>query len=167
MRQARGHRAQRGQPLAVLLHRRQAAHDRRDLLHHPPVHARVREREPVEVLGLDQGDAPGGLGLHPHAERTTGEHRDRAHPRRRPLAADRLLASLLDHQRLDAPGEQEDDAGRLLGLLGEDVAGLEVADVGDGEPRLERGVIEIVEEVDRAEVGHGEGCRTHASTRYW
>ena len=49
-----GHRAERGQPLAVLLEAGDPAHHGRDLLHHAPVHRGVREREAAEVLGRDQ-----------------------------------------------------------------------------------------------------------------
>ena len=57
VREAGRHRAERGEPLAVLLDRGDAAHHRRDLAHHAVVHGRLREGEPAEVLGLDDARA--------------------------------------------------------------------------------------------------------------
>ena len=54
VREAGRHRAERGEPLAVLLDARDPAHHRRDLAHHALVDGRLREGEPPEVVGLDQ-----------------------------------------------------------------------------------------------------------------
>ena len=53
--QSRGHRAQRGQALPVLLDRGDPAHERADLMHDPAVHGGVGERERPELGRRDEG----------------------------------------------------------------------------------------------------------------
>ena len=50
VREPGGHRSERGEALPVLLDRSDAAHDRRDLLHHAPVHVGLGQREPPELV---------------------------------------------------------------------------------------------------------------------
>ena len=57
VRESRRHRPERGQPLAALLDLGDAAHHRLNLLHHTPMHRRLRECQPAEVLRRDQGKA--------------------------------------------------------------------------------------------------------------
>ena len=83
------HRAERGQPLAVLLPFGDPAHHRRDLAHDALVHRGLRERQTAKVVRLDQGHPALGLRLHAHPERPAGEHADRRHPGGRLLAAGR------------------------------------------------------------------------------
>ena len=63
------------------------------------------------------------------------------------MAADRLGAPLVDEQGLRLALEQELQAGRLLALLGDQLAGLDAARAG-GDPLGELGVVEVVEQVD-------------------
>ena len=102
--EAGGHRAERREPLAVLLH----AGDRGS----SPAPtccitrwctagwAKARRRKSSD--SITTATRQGGLGLHANAERPAGEHGDRAHPGRGVLAPDRLLAVPFD-QRSPAP----------------------------------------------------------------
>jgi hypothetical protein len=163
VREPGGHRAERGEPLAVLLDRRDAGHDRRDLAHHAVVHGRVREGEPAEVLALDHADPARRLGGHADAERAARQHRDRVDPGRRDLAADGLEAVALDHLGAQHALEQQHHPAGVVALVGHDLVGADRALGADRRPRLQRLVVEVVEEVDPAQVGGGD----HASTRYW
>ena len=99
VRQPGGHRAERGEPLAVLLDGGDARHHGRDLAHHAAVHRGLRHREAPEVVGLDDRGAAVGLGDHAHRHRPPRHHRDRAHPGRRALAPDGLGAPAVDDHR--------------------------------------------------------------------
>jgi len=57
VREAGGHRPERGEPLAVLTDAGDAGDDRRDLRHHALVDGLVGEHQPAEVRRFDDGDA--------------------------------------------------------------------------------------------------------------
>ena len=157
-----------GQPLAVLLERRDAAHHRRDLLHHAPVHRRVRERQAAEVLGLDRARATHAGSARPsHAERRLGQHRDRAHPGRRGLAAD---GSTRSPSRICVSGralEQQLDARHQLVLLGDHRARLDVAHRRDRDPLGELRRRRARRTGRRSAARPRSGRTAHGSTRYW
>ena len=165
VRQTGGHRAERSQPLAVLLHAGDPAHHGRDLLHDALVHRRLRERQAAEVVGLDERDAAGRLGLHAHSERPAGQHGDRSHPGRRKLAPDRLRALSLDEDDYRLALEQQLQPRRLHALLEDQIARLERLDTRDGDPLGELLVVEVVEQVDDAQLGQRHGL-AHALARY-
>src|SRR6185295_8017868 len=102
---------------------------------------------------------------HPHGQRLLGHHRDRAHPRRRALAPDRLGALTADEHRHAGALEQQDHALGGGALLGDHGAGGVVVGLRDRGPFGELGVVEIVEQVDRAQIG--DGVLAHVSERYW
>ncbi len=166
VRQPGRHRPQRGEPLAALLDRGHAAHHRPHAPHHRPVDGRLRERETAEVVGRDVADAALCEGLHAHAERPVGEHRDRRHPGGRLLAVDRLRSLAFDHQRLHRALEQEDHRGWRLALLDQHLARRHRADVDDRQPLVELEVVDVVEEVDAAQLRALEDGRAHRSPRY-
>src|SRR5207237_10863026 len=126
----------------------------------------LREDQALEVAGLDEREAARRLRLQPDTERAAGQRVDRQRPRGRPLAAHRLEAVAIDLVRLGLALEQEHDARRLLALLREHHARLRLARVRDGKPLLELVVVEVVEEVDRPQVGERDRGRRHVSTRY-
>ena len=101
----------------------------------------------------DPRQAARGLGLHAHAQRPPGERGDRADPGRRLLAAERLLAPLVEQQRPGGALEQEQQAARRLGRLEEDVPGRGLERLGRGRPHRQLLVVEVVEEVDGTQVG--------------
>ena len=163
----RGHGAQRLQALAVLLGAGQPRHDRLHLLHHAVVHRRVGERQAAEVVGRDERDLARDGRRHPHAERSAGEDGDGADPRRADLAPDRLGAAVVDDHGLRLALEQALEALDLGALLGQQLAGLVAAALGHRRPLREPIVVEVVEEVDGAQVGDGDGGgRAHACARY-
>src|SRR6185312_45890 len=161
----RGHLPERGEALAVVLHAVDEVRDALHRAHDPSVHRRVLEREAAEVLRRDAGDAALGLGAQPDAERIAGQRGDRAHPGRCLLAVDGLLGRAVDRERPDHALEQQLQTGRLALLLGDDDARPDVAHRRDRRPRAQPVVVELVEEVDRAQVGDGD--LRHPSTRYW
>ena len=169
VREPRGHRAERGEALAVGLDCGDATGERGDLPHHAPVDRGLREREAAEVLGADERESAGRACLHAHRCGVAGERRDGAHPGRCVLRADLFAAALADDQRLRLALEQQLQAAGLLALLGDHLARRDVARVRDGGPLRELLVGELVEEVDRAQLVEGDRRRgrvAHASTRY-
>ena len=126
VRQARGHRAERRQPLAVLLDRRDAAHDGRNLLHHAPVHGGLGERQARGTRpGSIAAEAAGAVSACMRTPSAPSRERsDGAHPGRRELAAAGLDVIAGDEERLHRALEQEEHAGRRLAVLGEDLARL-------------------------------------------
>ncbi len=163
--EARGHRAERREPLAVLLHAGDARHHRGDLLHHALVHRRLGEGKPAEIVGLDQSEAGGRARAHADAERPAGEHGDGAHPGGGLLAPDRLDAIAVHEHVLHLPLEQEHQAGWLHALLEHERARLVLVHPGDGDPLGELRRVEIVEQVDRVQLL--ERGPSHAIARYW
>ena len=170
VREPGGHRAERGEPLPVLLDRGDPAHQWPDLAHDPAVHRRVCEREPPELRRRDHGSADRGRRDHADADRGLGQRRHGADPRRRGLLPCRLEPVAVVTEQLQRPFEQEQQPLGLGVLLEDDVPGLGVAPLGGRRPLGELGVVEVVEQVDRPEVGDGDrccACRAHASARYW
>ena len=80
--------------------------------------------------------------------------------------SDRLAPPVLEDQVLRLALEQELQAPRLLALLGDNLAGSEVVGPRRRNPSVERGVVEVVEQVDRAQLGGGDRRGAHASARY-
>ncbi len=167
--QAGGHRAQRGQALAVLLDRRDTRHDRAELAHDPAVHGALGEHQVEEGVRGDQREQARGLALDAHAVVVLAQQRDRAQPGRCDLRAHGLDAPFLDARGAQRALEQQVEAGRRLACLGDDVAGLGRAHLRHVDPALQLVVGEVVEQVDRAQVGDGErgGAHgPHACARY-
>ena len=142
VREAGGHRAERREPLAVVLDAGDPVHHRRDLRHHARVHGRLREGESAEVLGRDDRHAADGLGPHSHAEVALRQHGDRARPGRRRTDAGGLLAAALDQQRLRRALDQQEHTRELLALLAEQLAGLELERLSHREPLAELLVVD-------------------------
>ena len=118
-----GHRAQRREPLAVLLLVGQPGHHRPDLAHDPLVHRPVRERERDERARGGTSPARQAVSAtHAHAHRRLGERRDRPDPGRRRLAAQRLRAPVLETQAAHVALEQQQHARHRLALLAQQVA---------------------------------------------
>ena len=129
--------------------------------------ARMRERQAAEVVGRDERDLARDDGRHAHGERPAREDGDGADPRRRDLAPDRLGAAVVDDHGLRLALEQAGEAEHVDALLGQQLAGLEVLALRDGGPLGQLRVVEVVEEVDRAQVGDGDpGRGAHAWARY-
>ena len=120
------HRAERGEPLAVLLPFGDPAHHRRDLAHDALVHRGLREGQAAKVVRLDQGHPALGLRLHAHPERPACEHADRRHPGGRLLAAGRLGAVAVHDQRLGPALQQQLHAGSRVAVLDQHLPGLDV-----------------------------------------
>src|SRR5205814_1018822 len=72
----------------------------------------------------------------------------------------------VDEQSLHRALEHEVHRLRVLTLLGDHVARAELADLRDGGPPSELLVVELVEQIDRPQVGDGDGGRAHALARY-
>ncbi len=73
-------------------------------------------------------------------------------------------------EHLQSPLEQAQKPDGLGVLLEDDIPDFGVAPLGSRRPLGELGVVEVVEQVDRPEVGDGDRCcvcRAHASARYW
>ena len=165
VRQTGGHRAERSQPLAVLLHAGDPAHHGGDLLHDPLVHRRLRERKAAEVVSLDQRDAAGRVCLHAHSERPAGQHGYRPHPGRRDLTPNRLGALALDANDYRLALEKQLQPRWILVLLEDQLAGLELLRARDGDPLGELLVVDVIEEIDGAQLGERDGL-AHAWARY-
>src|SRR6185503_4661663 len=90
---------------------------------------------------------------------------DRPHPGRRMMEARGLRPAALDEERLHEAREQQQHA-LALALVGDDLAGGGRERLRDRGPFGERLVVEVLEEVDRPQVGGGRRA-AHASTRYW
>ena len=165
VREARGHLPERGEALAVVLHAVDEVGDALHRAHDAPEHRRVLEREAPEVLRLDARDAAVRLGAQPDAEQLAGQGRDRAHPRRGALPVHGLLGRAVDRERPDVALEQELQPRWREAVLGDDHPRPHLAHRGDRGPGGERVVVELVEEIDRAQVDRGD--RRHPSTRYW
>ena len=86
----------------------------------------------------------------------------------RDLAPDRLGAAVVDDHGLRLALEQALEARDLGALLGQQLAGLVVGSAGaTAAHSREPIVVEVVEEVDGAQVGDGDGGgRAHACARY-
>ena len=167
VREPGGHRPQRLQALAVLLGAGQARHHRLHLPHDAVVHRRMRERQAAEVVGRDERDLARDDGRHAHRERPAREDGDGADPGRRDLAPDGLGAAVVDDHGLRLALEQAGEAEHVDALLGQQLAGLEVLALRDRRPLGQLGVVEVVEEVDGAQVGDGDpGRGAHAWARY-
>ena len=137
-----------GEPLAVLLDRRDAAHDRRDLLHHAAVHRSVGEGEPPELGGLHEAVAHGRLGGDAHAEAALRERTDRAQPRGRVLPADRLDVLVVTSHVWSVPSKS-----RNTGVGSPCSARISPGSAVRGSvaaATAELRVVELVEEIDRA-----------------
>jgi hypothetical protein len=168
VREPGGHRPQRLQALAVLLGARQARHHGLHLAHDAVVHRGLGEDQAAEVVGRDERDLAGDDRRHAHRQRSTGEDGDGADPGRRDLAPDGLGAAVVDDDGLGLALEQAGEAEHVDALLGQQLAGLEVLALGDGGPLGQLGVVEVVEEVDGAQVGDGDpgrGAHAWAGTR--
>ena len=120
------HRAERGEPLAVLLPFGDPAHHGRHLAHDPLVHRGLSKGQAAEVVRLDQRHAALGLRLHAHPERPAGEHADRRHPGGRLLAAGRLGAVAVHDQRLGPALQQQLHAGCRVAVLDQHLPGRDV-----------------------------------------
>ncbi len=167
VREPRRHRAQRLQALAVLLGAGQARQDRLHLLHDALVDRRVRARQAPEVVGRDPRHLAHRRGLHAHGQRPAREHRDGADPGGRDLAPDRLGAALVDDEGLRLALQQAGEAVDLGALLGQQLARLVVHALRDGGPLGQLRIVEVVEEVDGAQVGDGDGGGgAHPCARY-
>jgi hypothetical protein len=164
VRQAGRHRAERGEPLAVLLDLGDPGHDRRDLPHDALMDRCLLARDAAEVVAGEPCDPAPRLGHHAHADRGLGQHRDRARPGRRALAPDRLGARAVDEQGLRGPFQQQHHRLRLLALADELLAGLGIVRHRHRGPLGELLVAEVVEQVDEAQVGDRDA---HVSERYW
>src|SRR5262249_29465452 len=115
----------------------------------------------------DEREATGRLGLHAGSERAPGEHRDRPHPCRCPLATHTLGASVVADHRLRFALEQQHQARGLLILLGDHGSGRHAPRARERYPLGERIVVEVVEEIDRAELLELDwSVVAHPSTRY-
>jgi hypothetical protein len=115
------HRAERCQPLAILLARRGPGGDDPDRLHHLAVDRALAQRQPREVLRCD----------HRHPNLGLGHGRDRAHPGGGDLPRHLLEATRFEDQALhDTLQQQEDARVRVMGP-GEDGVGRPLADDGD------------------------------------
>ena len=108
--QAGGHRAQRGQALAVLLDRRDTRHDRAELAHDPAVHGALGEHQVEEGVRGDQREQARGLALDAHAVVVLAQQRDRAQPGRCDLRAHGLDAPFLDARGAQRALEQQVEA---------------------------------------------------------
>jgi hypothetical protein len=154
------HRAQGGEPLALLLDGGDPRDHGPDHVHDALEDRRLGERQAPEIVALDDRKPAGRHGHDAGAERGVGEHGDRAHPGGRVVAARGLGAIAGDEQRLGGALQQQ-DGGDLAALVGDDVPGRGLARLRDPGPLGELVVGEIVEQVDRPEVVDG-----HAATRY-
>ncbi len=169
VREPGGHRAERGEPLAVLLDRGHAAHHRAR-----PAASRAGVRRLGAAPGAGSpraGSAPrrqSRLGLHPDAERRPGEHGDRTHPGRRVLATDRLdpSRSTISDLRLCPRAAASARAAPRPARRSARPARRRTA----GRPRPTRAsslVVEVVEQVDGcAASARVNAALGHASTRY-
>jgi hypothetical protein len=166
VREAGGHRAQRGEPLAVRLVVGDAADDRRDLGRDALVDGPVGEDEPARLGRVDDGQAARRVGAQAHLDLLAGQHGDRAHPGRRVVAPRGLGAIGVEQQRLHDAVEQQQQPERGRALLGEDRAVGHAQLARGGDPLVELRIVEVVEQVDRAQVGARDPGGRHASTRY-
>jgi hypothetical protein len=78
------------------------------------------------------------------------------------VVADRLAVSLGENKGLRPALEQELQARWPLALLGDDLAGADMASAGKRDPRCELGVVEAVEQVDAAKLCKRDRCVAHA-----
>jgi hypothetical protein len=167
VREAGGHRAQRGEPLAIVVDGGQPRGDRSDRAHDAPVHGAVGEGQVDEVGQRHDAEDAVVVGLDAHPDRRLGQRGDRLHPRGRVHVADRLQALVDALEHAHAAREQEQQPARRGVLLGDDLAGGHVEGLRCGAPALELGVVEVVEEVDAPEVVQRDGdFRGHAAARY-
>jgi hypothetical protein len=73
---------------------------------------------------------------------------------------------VVEHQSLGLALEQELQAGWLFALLGDRLAGRDLPRAGDRHPLGELAVVEVVEEVDRAQLFGGDRGVGQGSARY-
>ncbi len=100
-------------------------------------------------------------------QRPAREDRDGADPGRSELAPDRFGAALAHDRGLGLTLQQTGEPVDLDVLLGQKVAGLVVDALRDGCPLGQLLVVDVVEEVDGAQVGEGDpGRGAHAWARY-
>ena len=154
VREPGGHRAQRGQPLAVLLDRGDTAHDGRDLLHHAPVHGGLGERQPAELGRLDDSPRRQAWSRPACARPSVPSVSAPMAPIQvgaiwRPAGLDVLAG---DEEGQHRALEQEEHAGRQFAVLDEDLARFRRPRPRDGEPSRELLVVQVVEEVDRPQL---------------
>ena len=162
------HRPERREALAILLAGGDPRRDGTDRAHHAAEHGTLRKHQLGEVLRRDHRDADVGHGAHLAAVARLGQHRDRAHPGGRRLAGDRLDPARLGDQTLDDPAQQQNElrVGRSVGLRHERV-GRQLANLGHLAPPRELLVVELVEQVDRAQLfERGPLGLAHALARY-
>ena len=165
----RRHRPQRLQALAVLLGAGQARHHRLHLPHDALVHRRMREREAAEVVGRDERDL---------ARRRSAAMRTASGPRVRTamapiqvgadLAPDRLGAAVVDDRR-SAPRPRAGRRARATSTpcSASSSPGSKRSRCATAAHSASCVVVEVVEEVDRAQVGDGDrGRGAHAWARY-
>ena len=138
-----------------------AAHHRRDLAHHALVHGRLGEGQPAEVVRLDERQR--GTAVSACMRTPSGPPVSTAIAPIQvgaALAADRLGAVALDEQRLRRrPRAAAARPAASLALLGEHVARLERR--AARRPATHSAscvVVEVVEQVDRPQVGERDGA---------
>ncbi len=126
--------------------------------------ANARRRKSAAAISADAA----ALRDHPNAELALGQHGDRTDPGRRHLVADRLDAVADGDLREQRALEQQVDAADSLALIGDDLArpGHRARDTS-GIQSASVGVVEIVEQVEPAQLGQRDLGAGHGSSRYW
>ena len=131
------------------------------------MHRPLAQRQLGEVIRGDHRVPHVGHGPHLTGVAGLGHGSDGAHPRRRHLTGDWLEPPRLEDQAVDDAIEEQEHPRRDVAGLGDDRLRFRVADHGDVSPQRKLLVVEIVEQVDPAELLERRALRLgHALARY-